>query len=256
MDINARMSDVKASKFATRRKFLMNAKMPFTEIELYQCERALAQWASQQLDEWSAASRHISGCAVNGSGITTAALRLVVEERTKQMQRGYDRNHDAAHKWGAIAEAAASLALRSTSAGGYDSRGAVLWPWPDQQPKRTTRLHDAVMAAALAVAEVERLLNAEFYGSENGYIICEVYPGTWIAGRNVDECVRFAENEFGANGVSKKEDGYPKLMDKEWCDDQPYHDEDGRMIGSFASVLATMATDGKTEFPCYFAGEY
>lgn len=250
-----RIGDVMANKFANRRKWLMDAKLPFTELELYQCERALATWASQELAKWSAAARAITGCQVYGPSYTACAMTLVNEERTTQLQRGYDRDHDAAHRDGAIALAAAAMAMRAASDNGHDPKASIIWPWPEQMPKRTTKLHDAVVAAALAVAEVERLLADGLYGaSEQGLVIVEVYPDTWIAGHDVEECVKFAEREFGANGILGKGQGYPKAMDKEWCADQPYHDEDGNVIGTFASVLAKMATDGKTEFPCYFAG--
>lgn len=249
------ISDAKASKFAARRRFLRDAKIPFTELEMYQCERALAEWADQKLAMWSAAARAISGCHVHGPSFTATALQLVNEERTKQLQRGYDRDHDAAHRTGAIALAAAAMAMRSASESGVDAKASIVWPWPEQMPKRESALRDAVIAAALAVAEVERLLSDGMYGdAESGLVIVEVYPETWIAGKTVEQCVEFAEREFGKNGVAGKADGYPKVMDKASCHEHPYHDEDGRMIGSFASVLAAMATDGKTVFPCYFAG--
>lgn len=252
---NAMISDARANKLADRRRFLMTAKMPFTELELYQCERALAQWASQQLSEWSAAKREITGVRISGPSFTASAMRLVNDERTKQLQRGYDRDHDATHQRGEIALAAAALAMRSASDSGFDQKAAIVWPWPEPMPKRNGKLQDAVKAAALAIAEVERILAVEQYGAADGLVIVEVYPGTMIAGHDVEECAAFAEREFGANGVLKKADGYPKLLDRVTCDDTPYHDEDGRMIGSFSSVLAAMSTDGKTEFPCYFAGE-
>jgi len=72
-------------------------------------------------------------------------------ERERQIAKGYDRKHDDEHKYGEIALAAAHAAA---------GNGTPQWPWgwasrPDLNMMRARdRL---IMAAALCVAEIERL---------------------------------------------------------------------------------------------------
>lgn len=95
------------------------------------------------------------------------ALERIAAERTRQIEaKGYDAAHDDAHLRGEIGQAAAAYALPSRLA----SSKRCLWPWADGY--RTTELNEdcpepvmyiqervgeLVRAAALIVAEIERL---------------------------------------------------------------------------------------------------
>jgi len=89
-------------------------------------------------------------------------LRDVIAERERQKSvEGWTSDHDDAHASGEMASAAAAYAF---SAGANPSEanllgGAppVLWPWDRDWWKPTTPRRDAVKAAALLLAEIERL---------------------------------------------------------------------------------------------------
>jgi hypothetical protein len=91
------------------------------------------------------------------TGIGLAA-RDVIEERTRQLSKeGYTISHDDTHRDGSLAQAAACYAAH---AGGMPAAGYgydPYWPfdaewWKPKDPRR-----DLVRAAALILAEIERL---------------------------------------------------------------------------------------------------
>jgi len=94
--------------------------------------------------------------------ISDRVLRDVIAERERQKSvEGWTPDHDDAHASGEMASAAAAYAF---SAGANPSEanllgGAppVLWPWDRDWWKPTTPRRDAVKAAALLLAEIERL---------------------------------------------------------------------------------------------------
>lgn len=95
----------------------------------------------------------------------TQALRDVQDERARQISReGWKPEHDDQHTDGALAMAGASYALRTMT---YDEdsttqlvlrlRPPSFWPFASHWWKPTTRRRDLVKAAALLLAEIERL---------------------------------------------------------------------------------------------------
>lgn len=86
---------------------------------------------------------------------TAVILEEVFEERRRQREvKGYTAEHDRHHDEGELAMAAAALAVQSTG----DGTGAdILWPFPSLMPAYATRRYRLIVAAALIVAEIERI---------------------------------------------------------------------------------------------------
>jgi len=78
----------------------------------------------------------------------------IKQERSNQINNGYDSNHDDNHTEGEIRKAAICYAISF-----YDKDEAVdWWPWDSYQFKHKKTGRDAlIVAAALLVAEIERL---------------------------------------------------------------------------------------------------
>lgn len=89
---------------------------------------------------------------------TMHALQDVADERSRQVSaEAYDRAHDDEHKAGELAQAAACYAAH---AGGMPEAGygyAPYWPFDDESWKPKDPRRDLIRAAALIVAEIERL---------------------------------------------------------------------------------------------------
>lgn len=89
---------------------------------------------------------------------TVSTRRKVLEEIEQERQRqvvdeGYDYDHDDAHSTGELALAAASYAVRDLLPGSSIS----LWPWHPAAFKPKDHRSNLVRAAALIVAEIERI---------------------------------------------------------------------------------------------------
>lgn len=100
----------------------------------------------------------------------TQAAHDVIDERLRQQNvEGWTPEHDDQHAVGEIAKAAAAYAivaalpdrLRANVSGNCsienDGTLRVLWPWSRSWWKPKTRRQDLVRAAALLLAEIERL---------------------------------------------------------------------------------------------------
>ena len=91
----------------------------------------------------------------------------VLSERSRQvLEEGWDAAHDDEHTDGGMAIAAACYALIGTSADRYLSRGvaSTLWGytgWATSWFKPKTIRRNLVRAAALLIAEIERIDRAE-----------------------------------------------------------------------------------------------
>lgn len=97
-------------------------------------------------------------------------INEILDERIRQvMTEGWTRHHDDAHTDGSMAAAAACYAMpkisdaawteRYDATGGRTHRVPLLWPrsWRSVWWKPKDRRRDLVRAAALIVAEIERL---------------------------------------------------------------------------------------------------
>ncbi|MER9706088.1 hypothetical protein NKJ10_17835 [Mesorhizobium sp. M0204] len=105
-------------------------------------------------------------------GLSSDAVRDVVAERRRQVEgEGWTAEHDDKHNDGEIARAAGIYAViagsdatdyRNVTGGyvlNYILRGLMkyYWPWSPTWFKPTNRRRDLVKAAALIIAEIERL---------------------------------------------------------------------------------------------------
>lgn len=92
----------------------------------------------------------------DGTSIAIADIRA---ERARQMHgEGWTPEHDAGHKNGELAAAAAAYAFSAATADRHYSADPIgFWPWDARWWKPTTPRRDLVKAAALIVAEIERL---------------------------------------------------------------------------------------------------
>lgn len=87
-------------------------------------------------------------------GHTRSVLSEVQAERVRQVEvEGYTAVSDDAQTAGELARAAGAYALDAAG----QQAGAIYWPFPYQQWKPVDRRTSLIKAAALAVAEVERL---------------------------------------------------------------------------------------------------
>lgn len=90
------------------------------------------------------------------AAMSTAARDVLAERRRQVESEGWTPEHDDQHSSGEMAVAAMCYAAEAT---GHltDSGLARLWPWPHVWWKPTTPRRDLVKAAALILAEIERL---------------------------------------------------------------------------------------------------
>lgn len=95
----------------------------------------------------------------------TLATTDVLTERRRQVEaEGWTREHDDTHGHGQLARAAACYALSGSCAPGDETAAMLVdlaWPWPARWWKPTTSRRDLVKAAALILAEIERLDRAD-----------------------------------------------------------------------------------------------
>jgi hypothetical protein len=96
------------------------------------------------------------------AGVSKAARDVLTERRRQVESLGYDYLHDDDHDKGELACAAAAYATSALmTVQGRRPRGPVCWPWGDASFKPGTARDDCVRAAALLLAEIERLDRAE-----------------------------------------------------------------------------------------------
>jgi hypothetical protein len=88
-------------------------------------------------------------------------LDEIAAERARQIEaEGWTPDHDDTHVHGEMAAAAAAYAANASGRSDLDV-SAFLWPWDWAWWKPKDRRRDLIRAAALAVAEIERLDRAE-----------------------------------------------------------------------------------------------
>lgn len=110
---------------------------------------------------------HTTRCKACGDGwrrtgnlCLSKAASDVLAERQGQIEReGWTPEHDDEHASGELADAAACYALS-----GDPKVPPPEWPWATEWWKPKDRRHDLVRAAALLLAEIERLDRAEQKG--------------------------------------------------------------------------------------------
>jgi len=105
----------------------------------------------------------------------TRAIRDVIAERLRQQsEEGFDPAHDDKYTEGELSAAAASYAEFASYSDDtrerYTGRVVTGWPWAADWWKPKTRRQDLVRAAALIIAEIERLDRA---AEETAIATCE-----------------------------------------------------------------------------------
>ena len=110
--------------------------------------------------------------------VQTQAASDVIDERRRQVEaKGWTVDHDDNHRRGELAEAAACYAnyvsvrawVIGTPVDDYVTRAApAQWPWDDAYWKPSNPRRDLVKAAALILAEIERIDRVGAQGENNG----------------------------------------------------------------------------------------
>lgn len=94
-----------------------------------------------------------------------SAIEDVAAERRRQVEEeGWTAEHDDQHRGGSMAVAAACYSLTALPDGPSNEFVSSLWPWTGWASKwfkPTDKRRNLVKAAALIVAEIERLDRAE-----------------------------------------------------------------------------------------------
>lgn len=95
----------------------------------------------------------------------------IARERERQIeQEGWTPEHDDGHVSGEIAQAAACYALPRPEMGGFVNIPRLWpWSWSHQWWKPKDRRGDLIRAAALIVAEIERLDRAAAAPADDGF---------------------------------------------------------------------------------------
>lgn len=100
---------------------------------------------------------------INGDTSLAAAFALIMGERLRQCEKGYNAEHDKSHNGGELVKAAMALASRG---GKFSDFGwswipspTSLWPFKERMPQNKTSTQDLVIAASFLVAEIERRLS-------------------------------------------------------------------------------------------------
>jgi hypothetical protein len=123
------------------------------------------------LKEWSKPNeRHEpmeimrAAIAAYEAAMWTDATRDVLAERNRQIEmEGWTRDHDDEHDTGQLAAAAAAYALEASllfpdvRTDEHQRLIQRIWPWDSQWWKPKDKRRNLVRAAALALAEIERL---------------------------------------------------------------------------------------------------
>lgn len=88
-----------------------------------------------------------------GQVVTQAVLAEVAAERERQVALGYSTISDDAYIDRELARASGAYALHGAGL----LSGDLFWPWPGHAWQPSDPRRDLVRAAALAIAEIERL---------------------------------------------------------------------------------------------------
>ena len=89
---------------------------------------------------------------------TSLAVSAILDARDRQIAKGYDSSHDSAHVAGQLVEAAICHAL---TARGDSIHAAAWWPFACDFHPAASDKEAVIIAAALLLAELERILRLE-----------------------------------------------------------------------------------------------
>lgn len=103
-----------------------------------------------------------------GERLDGALLAVAVERRRQIEAENFDASHDDMATRGQLAGAAACYALNTIDHWAKDKGIAEFWPWEKVWWKPKDRRHDLIRAAALLIAEIERLDRIEVASGDAG----------------------------------------------------------------------------------------
>jgi hypothetical protein len=101
---------------------------------------------------------------IRGHTTLAMAFSLIMGERCRQIERGFDAAHDKSHGNSELCQAGAAMAIRSQAQSPHQPSfelGNKLWPWKDGLPRHESSTRDLIVAASLLVAEIERRLEQD-----------------------------------------------------------------------------------------------
>lgn len=134
-----------------------------------------------------------SGAVQEGGGdALTQAARDVLAERSRQVEKeGWTPEHDDEHGRGEMAlaagayavTAATGLELRADEATYAKASSPIRWPWAPRWWKPTNPRRDLVKAAALILAEIERLDRASGIATPPAPIVSAPVGDAWESAR-------------------------------------------------------------------------
>lgn len=108
----------------------------------------------------------IRSVQIHGAHNIAMAFSLILGERAKQIEKGFNEQHDALHEGCELVDAASSMLERSRAESIHDTaqieHAKRIWPWAlCEMPERISSMRDLIIATSLLVAEIERRLNVD-----------------------------------------------------------------------------------------------
>ncbi|MGU2289643.1 hypothetical protein ACSEQ4_11960 [Pseudomonas aeruginosa] len=100
--------------------------------------------------------------ALNGQAEESLApaIHFLIAEREKQLAHGYTAAHDDAYTRNELAHAAVSYALDRPALHNVAGNTYRIWPWAPEHWKPGSPAHNRITAAALLIADAERIMRA------------------------------------------------------------------------------------------------
>ncbi|MFK1432996.1 hypothetical protein ACIU0H_04945 [Pseudomonas aeruginosa] len=100
--------------------------------------------------------------ALNGQAEESLApaIHFLIAEREKQLAHGYTTAHDDAYTRNELAHAAVSYALDRPALHNVAGHTYRIWPWAPEHWKPGSPAHNRITAAALLIADAERIMRA------------------------------------------------------------------------------------------------
>ena len=102
--------------------------------------------------KWVESPAEVIGALIEDATLNDATCDVIAERRRQQKLEGWTAEHDDKYQARELATAAGCYALHS-----FSTRVPVRWPWPPCWWKPATHRQNYVKAAALLLAEIERI---------------------------------------------------------------------------------------------------
>lgn len=106
--------------------------------------------------EWAESPVEVIGALIEDATLSDAARDVLAERRRQQKLEGWTAEHDDGYQARELVTAAGCYALHS-----HSIQAPARWPWSPRWWKPTTQRQNYVKAAALLMAEIERIDRAD-----------------------------------------------------------------------------------------------